>query len=100
MASASSSYTAVKILAREHPDWLPIVRACYDEAAEAQEFAGAWISKRLGHWFPSLRLLVRYGILTKIETTRGGRRAYYHMPDREGVGEALQELGILATKQP
>src|SRR5262249_31740115 len=37
-----------------------------------------------------------YGILEKVgETARGGRRAYYQMPNREGVERALRELGAL-----
>ena len=90
-----SSYSAVKVLASEHPEWLEIPRACYDVADEAEEFAGTWVVNHLGRWFPSLRILARYGILEKVGTTRGGRRAYYRMVDREGVGTALRELGTL-----
>jgi hypothetical protein len=91
-----SSYVAVKALANKHPEWLDVVRACYDQANQTQEFAGAWVRRRLGHWFPSLRTLARYGILEKVDTSRGGKRAYYRMPDREGVEKAMQELGILS----
>ena len=90
-------------LAKEYPnyrnpydngnDWLVIVRRCYEITEKTEEFAGAWIAK--DGWFPSLRTLARYGILVKLETSRGGRRAYYKMPDREGVGRALRELGYL-----
>jgi hypothetical protein len=90
-----SAYRAVKVLARERPEWLDVVRACYDEAAVTDEFAGAWVVKRLGRWFPSLRILGRYGILQKVDSSRGGRRAYYRMPDREEVGRALRDLGVL-----
>ena len=89
-----SPYAAVKVLARENPEWLDVVRACYDQAEETEEFAGAWVRRRLGRWFPSLRILGRYGILEKVDVSRGGRRAYYRMPDREGVEKALRELGI------
>lgn len=41
---------------------------------------------------------VAYGILERIKTTRGGRRAYYVMPDPEGAKKALQELGVLKPK--
>jgi len=89
---------AVLLLGREHPAWLPVVQACYEEAARPGRFAGAWVLRRLGQWRPGLRLLVRYGILEKVgETTRGGRRAYYRMPDREGVGRALRELGLVSS---
>ncbi len=89
-----SSYAVVKIFAKEHPEWLDVVHACYNQAEETQEFAGAWVCRRLGRWFPSLRVLARYGILEKVDIARGGRRAYYRMSDRKGVGKALQELGI------
>lgn len=90
---------AVKRLARERPDWLPIVEACLEEAKETNgEFAGAWVfdkARRNGlGWFPNPRLLVGYGVLRHEDTTRGGRRAYYSMPDPDGVKEALQELGF------
>lgn len=66
-----SSYEAVVKLVRERPEWLPIIKACYDMAGEMQEFAGAWIYKRLGRrWFPSLRLLSLRGILEKVDTSR------------------------------
>lgn len=84
-------------MARERPDWLPIVKVCLEEARETKgEFAGAWVLERANkrgiRWFPNLRLLVSYGILKHEDTTRGGRRAYYTMPDPEGVEKALQEL--------
>ena len=98
------AYTAVKRLAREHQeengkiDWLSVVQACLEQAKDTQgEFAGAWVLNKAKEkgipWFPGLRLLVRYGILKHEDTTRGGRRAYYTMPDCEGVEKALQELG-------
>ena len=93
-----SGYDAVRILAKERPDWLPIVRACLEEAKDTKgRFAGAWVrskAEKYGiNWFPGLRLLVGYGILKHEDTTRSGRRAYYTMPDCEGVEKALQELG-------
>ena len=93
-----SGYTAVKRLAREHPDWILIVEACLEEAKQINgEFAGAWVLERTKgrgiNWFPNLRLLVSYGILKHEGTARGGRRAYYTMPDPRGVETALKELG-------
>jgi hypothetical protein len=99
----SSGYSAVKRLARERPDWLPIVEACLEESRDTKggEFAGAWVlwrAKKSGiTWFPNLRLLVSYGVLNHTDTTRGGRRAYYTMPDPDGVESALRELGFLKT---
>jgi hypothetical protein len=41
-----------------------------------------------------LRILQRFGVLEKVgESTRGGDRAYYRMPDPEGVDQALRRLG-------
>jgi predicted transcriptional regulator len=38
-------------------------------------------------------LLAAYGLIEKSgETVRGGRRAYWKMPDRQGVEEALRKL--------
>ena len=92
-----SGNNAVKRLAMERPDWLPIVEACLEEAKRTRgEFAGAWVLKRARQkgipWFPNLRILVSYGILKHEDTTRGGRRAYYIMPDPEGVEMAMREL--------
>ena len=89
-----TAYEAVILLAKERPGWLDVVKTCCIEAAETDQFAGAWVFWRLGRWFPSLRTLVRYGILEKVGTSRGGRRAYYRMPRREEVRRALQDLGM------
>jgi len=104
-----SGYNGVKRLAKEHPDWLPIVVASFECAKGFREFAGRWVLDELNKagwpglrfgnmrakWFPGLRLLVGYGILKHEDTVRGGRRAYYTMPDPEGVKKALSELGLL-----
>jgi len=93
----SIGYKGVKRLAREKSGWLPIVEACLEEAKRCKgEFAGAWVletAKKKGiSWFPNLRTLVSYGILKRTDVTRGGRRAYYVMPDIEGVEQALKEI--------
>lgn len=109
MSNASSGYTGIMRLARERPDWLPIAEACVRCVKTSHgEFAGKWVLQQLGtewaglrfgdgkaRWFPGLRTLVAYGILKHEDTVRGGRRAYYSMPDAEGVEEALKELGYL-----
>jgi len=103
-------YEGVKRLAKERPDWLPMVKVCYEMAGEYGRFAGSWAIYRAGelgaspvvkliepdiYWVPGLKLLVRYGILKHEYSTRRKARAYYTMPEREGVGRALRELGIM-----
>jgi hypothetical protein len=94
---------AVLRLASERPDWIPILEAASARAKKSEpfggQFAGHWVlvelEERLGSraWVPGLRLLVAYGLLVKAgESSRGGRRAYYSMPDRVGVDEAIVEL--------
>jgi len=74
---------------------LPAIQSqCYELAGETEEFAGAWVVNRLGHWVPSLRTLASRGVLQKVDTSRGGRRAYYRMLDRAGVRRALEELKV------
>ena len=103
-------YQGVMRLAREHPfnpnksgppvfnvDWLKVVRGCNKVAKKygGKSFPGAAVADEVG-WFPGLRMLEKYGILKKEgETVRGGRRAYWTMPDMDGVGRALRELGYL-----
>ena len=90
-----TAYEGVKALLKGQPDWEQVVKCCYEIAPEYRQFAGHYVFERVG-WFPSLRTLVKYGILVKQgESTRGKSRAYYTMPDREGVGLALRELGML-----
>lgn len=90
---------SVRRLAHEHPEWLPVLEAAAVVAANVEqhggEFAGAWVvdelARRSGRrWIPNLRILVTYGLLEKSgPSTRGGRRAYYRMPDRLEVERAL-----------
>ena len=98
----SLSYRAVIRLASERPEWVPVLQAacvCAERAEQFDgEFAGAWVLSELKRetgegWRPGLRTLATYGLLVKSgESVRGGRRAYYRMPDRLGVEEALAEL--------
>lgn len=95
------SYAGTKRLIEERPEWAPIVKECLECSLKYKEFAGSWVlkslEKKIGKkvWKPGLRTLVAYGILKKVDTSRGGRRAYYIMPDPEGVKKALEELGNL-----
>ncbi len=94
------SYAGVKRLSEERPDWIPIVKECLECSQKYEEFAGSWVLSSLAEkrnaivWKPGLRTLVAYGILKKIRTTRGGRRAYYIMPDPVGAKKALQEIDL------
>lgn len=96
-------YERVVELARERPDWLPVLRAACEEAETTEpfggRFAGRWVLQRLPkptgepQHRPGLRLLVGYGLLEKSgESTRGGRRAYYRMPAWREIRQALDEL--------
>ena len=98
---------AVMALAYERPDWIPVLRAAYVQAMKTQSFggrfAGSWVLAELSEltgdreWRPGLRVLVAHGLLEKDgDSTRGGRRAYYRMPDPEGVEQALRELDARA----
>jgi len=99
----TNAQDAVKRLAYEHSTWIPILRAACAQACKSEpyrgQFAGRWVLQEVEaqtgrpEWQPGLRRLVAYGLLEKVgESTRGGRRAYYRMPDRPGVEEALKEL--------
>src|SRR2546422_11367719 len=91
---------AVGRLALEHPEWLPVLEAAAAVAGSVEEhggeFAGTWVVDELARrgsprWIPNLRILVSYGLLEKSgPSTRGGRRAYYRMPDRVGVMRAVE----------
>jgi hypothetical protein len=100
-------YRAAMRIAKERPDWVPAVRAALSVARRVSadplpgdEFLGASVLDELVRrqaertWYPNLRLLVSYGVLEKSgPSTRQGQRAYYRMPDAEGVSRALQDLG-------
>jgi hypothetical protein len=100
-------YEAVMALAADPergPKWLPVVAAAYLQArrtaAYGGRFAGAWVLNELGGWVPSLRPLAAAGILEKSgDTVRGGRRAYYCMPDADGVERALRQVGLLGPQR-
>jgi hypothetical protein len=94
---------SVARLITERPDWIPVLEAAIavsDQVApHGGEFTGAWVidelERRAGHrtWLPNLRILVTYGLVEKSgESTRGGRRAYYRMPAKKAIAEALSRL--------
>jgi len=99
----SPGYEAVQRVAREqHRAWLGVIRACHD-AIEKQVATGGvdhtcavWIKNLTGVQVSSLRPLVTWGALERkrwgSDDVETGRRVYYLMPDRPGVGRALAEL--------
>jgi hypothetical protein len=92
-----TGYAAAKRFLTDHPERLPVLRACVIVAQRTGgEFAGAWVlqeAQKLGvKWFPNLRSLASYGILQRTDVSRAGRRAYYVIPDVTGVRAALEEV--------
>jgi len=103
MTDHTEAIRAVMRLASEKPDWLPVLQAACESARKAEafggEFAGSWVISELQRqteadvWLPGLRTLAVYGLIEKSgPSTRGGRRAYYRMPDRAGVELGIEEL--------
>jgi hypothetical protein len=102
MGEHDDTVRAVMRLANERPEWVAALRAACVTARIAEDFsgdfAGAWVLDELERqngtrWLPGLRTLATYGLIEKSgPSTRGGRRAYYRMPDRQGVEMALEEL--------
>jgi hypothetical protein len=104
---ATDTDRAVARLAAERPDWMPVLDAAVAVAEEAEsysgDFAGSWVQEELTRRgqtrrIPNLRLLVSFGLIEKSgPSTRGGSRAYYRMPDRTGVANALKARKTSAT---
>jgi hypothetical protein len=93
-----SGYGATKRLLEEEPRWFQVVLETLEAAKKYGEFAGSWVLRNIrekGEIYPlgpGLRKLSAFGILKRTETTRSGRRAYYVMPDPNGVERALKEF--------
>lgn len=91
----SDGYAATLKLATEEREYLPWVVACYRVALGKDEFTADDVRRELGTWVQLTQLRSR-GILAKArETTGGGHTAHYKMPDTDGVGRALRELGLI-----
>ncbi len=92
-----SSYDRTMQLAREGNGLaLAILKACYEwvlKHGRNQDFAGRWVLG--GVPVLNLRTLSAKGILEKVGSSRGGHRAYYRMPDPDGVGQALRTLRLV-----
>ena len=98
MSTAAS--TRVRRLLHEHPEERPLLQAACDQARKCEpgDFAGSWVLQEMAQqtgkpaWRPGLRRLSAFGLIEKTDTSRGGRRAYYRMPDRPAVEQVLAEL--------
>jgi len=87
----------------EHPDWLPILRAACRVAGRIDPgaaFAGSWVLQDYARATgespnkPGLRRLVSFGLIEPTGvTSRGGKRAYYRMENRNEIERILKELG-------
>jgi hypothetical protein len=95
----SSTVQQVLRLLNEYPEERTLLRAACEVASRCEpgDFAGSWVLQEMEHqtgeraWRPGLRRLSAFGLIEKTGTARGGRRAYYQMPDRAGVEQALAE---------
>lgn len=100
-----SGYSATKRLFEEKPGWSPIVSEALEASRKYGEFAGSWVVSEVrekGKNFllgPGLRTLAAFGILERTQTSRSGRRAYYVMPDPEGVERALKEFNLSVNEK-
>lgn len=89
----------VRRLLHEYPAEHALLRAACEQARKCEpgDFAGSWVLREMEQqtgepaWRPGLRRLAAFGLIEKTDTARGGRRAYYRMPDRLGVEQALAE---------
>ncbi len=76
--------------------WLKVTASCCQAAdrIHSDHFAKRWLPGFQQEAI-NLRRLAKWGILHQVKTTCRGHRAYWRMPDREGVAKALRELGYL-----
>jgi len=85
------------------PYWIPVLRAACRQAKIAENyggrFAGSWVLSEMARetgepWRPGLRVLVTFGLLQPDgPATRGGRRRYYRMANRELIEKVLRRTG-------
>lgn len=108
---ASDGYDAVIRIADDDGEWLWTIRACFDSIARNEALGEGvvwtdekWIEMSTGQRPRKLAPLVGLGVLVeKVWYDAAGRelarsrRVYYEMPDREGVGRALDELNVQPT---
>lgn len=80
-------YDAVRKVADEAPELLPLVRACFDYPAEP--FKRKWIDPRISGM---LGRLVELGVLERVGSGGADANSLYRFADREGARRALAEL--------
>lgn len=101
--AARSEEIAVARLQQEAPEWLDVLVAACRQARKSEaaggEFPGRAVLRELSEmtgrreWRPGLRRLVNAGFLVRVgDSSRGGHRAYYRMPNRAAVERALERL--------
>ncbi len=99
-ADAAATKQQVLRLLNEYPEELHLLRAACEQSRKCEpgDFAGSWVLREMEAqtgeraWRPGLRRLSASGVIVKTGTARGGRRAYYRMPDRAGVEQALAQF--------
>lgn len=84
-------YDAVMLIAKEEPQWIPVIRACLDYPAE--QFAGRWVLGQLNPRPRTLKPLLDKGVLVHSQEPSADGKTWYRFVDRVGVGRALEELG-------
>lgn len=97
---AATTKQQVLRLLNEYPEERHLLRAACEQARKCDpgDFAGSWVLREMEQhtgeraWRPGLRRLSAAGLIEKTGTARGGRRAYYRMPDRAAVEQALAEI--------
>jgi hypothetical protein len=108
--TASPKYLGEKSALRQATALVSCPPVTYAQARVAEPFGGDFagsdvvqeVRRMAGQRIhvPSLRILVSKGLIENSgESTRGGRRAYYRMPDRAEVEETLRELPPVGRDQ-
>jgi len=93
----SQAYVATKKLLQERPAWGPIITACVQVSEECVDgvFWSNMALNRAQQWGRSLVHIRALGILDRVAKGTGNNpTASYRMCDREGVKQALVEMGI------
>jgi hypothetical protein len=100
-----TSFEQTHLLLKEFPEWFPVLQVCLEQARRGttDRFAGSWVVWKLQQMDikppNNLRKLTSFGILVKTHTTRAGKRAYYVMPDPNGVEKALFEFSKFKSEK-